>query len=693
MQSMREQKLSFKYVRSLQDQISKMVADMPDTSFASMDNLLDSVLSTAVKPLVELLGITRDELYGCCSSPNFVRALFCTYHSVFAEDRDPANVDHDEMVDMLFDGAKALENCRRAYGELKIKLNCSINNKNSRVRKYRETDSDLWVKVLSKQYAPEIPDRMYTTLEQVVALIVSQELTEARYLAYDNEKAILTDFAQQGWFRNKYAPLSDYTTHINGMEVSEFEYVFGVDFKRVMDAAQDYQDWLARSINNMLDGVVYEEHEHYLDTMSELQDKTIRLPEELIFSPDTKVDGLPQQVKTLANKLSRIHGPVKIARESSGLHIYIPDPELLEEDGAKELSSKHLAINADKYFGIGKYDIDNYRTAANIKLWKTYYSIGREVMCASSMKTHKAFKVSELLKMRPIEQRDLDFDKEVIREVQTQNSSDDLELDDYGKLVPKWCGDTVPLSELPPDHPAVRYMLDRGYDIDDLSDRLDVSYCKCAAKKGATLTHGLTNDATGRIILPIMMDGSRVSYQARMIDTWHNNMQYVWNGTSWTAVAKRTDDGIIIPVCKTNKYLNPKGASRNMLLFGYDQAVAWNKEHGRYDDLGNLGDSYCILVEGPLDVARLKDYPAMAVLGAFLSPIQASYIRRSFKHVAVIMDTDDAGKRCRESIEKQLPGIDIIDVVIPRDCKVKDVGELDYDTAFVFGHRCDPRNI
>src|SRR6266496_1106889 len=54
--------------------------------------------------------------------------------------------------------------------------------------------------------------------------------------------------------------------------------------------------------------------------------------------------------QALAEALIECHGKVRVAKESRGLHFYIPCPDCLQEDGEKELYSMHLAINVDRYF-------------------------------------------------------------------------------------------------------------------------------------------------------------------------------------------------------------------------------------------------------------------------------------------------------------------------------------------------------
>src|ERR1019366_4210417 len=100
---------------------------------------------------------------------------------------------------------------------------------------------------------------------------------------------------------------------------------------------------------------------------------------------------VPREIMLLAEKLASIHGTVVISRESSGCHLYMASPAALEQDGARELEKRHLAVNADKHFGLGAW-----RSS-----WGTY-DADNTGMC---MKTEKPYRVSTLKAMQPIHRR------------------------------------------------------------------------------------------------------------------------------------------------------------------------------------------------------------------------------------------------------------------------------------------------
>src|SRR5881394_109861 len=95
------------------------------------------------------------------------------------------------------------------------------------------------------------------------------------------------------------------------------------------------------------------------------------------------------EYKDLAKSLSEIHGTVKVARESSGLHFYIACPDCLDDYGESELYKMHLAINVEKYFA------------------------GRDG-CACCMKHGGAYNVTDLLSMRPLSDRGIEHKPQIL---------------------------------------------------------------------------------------------------------------------------------------------------------------------------------------------------------------------------------------------------------------------------------------
>lgn len=400
---------------------------------------------------------------------------------------------------------------------------------------------------------------------------------------------------------------------------------------------------------------------------------------DLIYA--SSAGSIPKEVVKLAEKLERLHGQVSIHRESNGIHLHLPDPELLETDGYKELNSRHLTVNAEKYLGIGRYDVDNYPTNENHLFWRKYRSLNKEVPCASSMKTGKQYSVDMLLHMLPIEKRGLNFDKIRHGVIKGSNGAANLVDDGTGTMVPDWCGVTVPLSLLDVNHPAAQYMINRGFDLINLSDVFGLCYCTSAAPENRAkeiyyprLAGNLKNTHEGRIIIPVWMDGHRTGYQSRVIDLVDTatDSKYIWQNNKFNPIKK---NGVFLypeKEIKIQKYRNATGSSRNNMLFGYDQAVRWNKLMGNSKE-----NSIAILVEGPLDAAKIGP-PAIAMLGKSLSDTQSTFIKKAFGKIITVGDQDKAGREAVKDIHSKLQGYPIDDLTVPYG---KDAGALSYDEA------------
>lgn len=421
---------------------------------------------------------------------------------------------------------------------------------------------------------------------------------------------------------------------------------------------------------------------------------TDHMHDEIFTTGGLGAASLPEEIIVLAKRLAKLHGPVTIASESNGIHIYIPDPELLNTDGSAELGKKHVSVNAEKYLGIGRYDVDKYPTPENKALYMKYRRHGKEVPCTDSKKSGKAYKVETLLSMLPLERR-LSLIGEVKRTVHISNMDKHLVYDENGNLVPEWCGQTVSLKDLPTNHPARDYMeRQRNYDLELLDSVWGVRYCTAALPEDravgrfySRLPHGCLNSPTGRIILPVYDDeGVRRGWQARVIDfTNAHGDKFVWTDRQqWLQVAKNGQPLFVSEQWPkgfdAHKYLNARGSQRNALLFGLKQAVEYNSNRP-------FAKRYCVLVEGPLDAIR-GGPPCIALLGKSISPVQAELIRKHFSVVCTIMDQDKAGKECLKRIYNQLHGMPIMELTVPEG--KKDLGDCTYLEAYQLVTKYDP---
>lgn len=415
---------------------------------------------------------------------------------------------------------------------------------------------------------------------------------------------------------------------------------------------------------------------------------------------------VPKEVMSLAHDLAKIHGPINIANEASGFHIYIADPDLLKKDGKVELSKKHLAINAEKYIACHPTKYPNYAGRYSVRanpcketrdIFAKFGKYNREMPCATSMKTKVNWRVDTLLAMLPITKRGKAY-ADVKPHVFQSAIRKGLVLDEHGQMVPDWVGHTIPLTQLPEDHPCIQYVVKRGYDPAKLEEQFEACYCdkakpvdRAAGRFYSKLPGGLHNTPQGRLILSIRMNGSRKGYQSRLIDKTEGGTYYVWTeNETWEAISSLQPDGTLWRRFEPtdefpkgfdpHKYLNAVGSHRNELLMGYDAAVAFNADRPK-------SKRFCILCEGPLDAAKLQA-PAIAILGKSLSVLQAKALTEQFGVICTCMDQDAAGRQCLQRINTMIPNRIGKDVRVPDGHK--DAGELSYEEAAVLAAQCDP---
>lgn len=149
-------------------------------------------------------------------------------------------------------------------------------------------------------------------------------------------------------------------------------------------------------------------------------------------------------------------------------------------------------------------------------------------------------------------------------------------------------GACVPLSELPGDHPAVRYVVQRGFDPRELVADWGVQFC----------TDHPSSLIGNRLIIPFNWEDKLVGWQARAIGL------------------------------AEIKYYTMPGLQKNRILYNGDRAA----RHG-----------LCVLVEGVFDAMRVGTN-AVALLGTSLSTTQAQIIKRCWRAACVLLDADAADK-------------------------------------------------
>lgn len=385
------------------------------------------------------------------------------------------------------------------------------------------------------------------------------------------------------------------------------------------------------------------------------------------------LDSLPREVSRFVRALVNKHGGGRLSQEAKGLHLYLPCPKCLEEKGSRELDSKHLTVNVDKYFSAGRFKNQPAKKAK----WSA--------MCHKD--NAHMMSVEQLLQYPSISLRGYDSEVRLTIAVQDESS---LVNDGKGNKIPRHPGKVVSLKELPTSHPAVEYLLKRGYDIDSLHRQFRTSYCyeewpeeePSGASQGwkyKRLPGGWKDTPQGRIIFYVDVHGVQKGWQARLIDKVEGDWRWYWHpyDNQWEAVEYKQDDTFVMREdytrglfkWKPSKYRTATGCHRNQIVMGFDAAMRWNADN-------NIKTPIVFIVEGPLDAARIGP-PACAILGKSLSTEQAQLLR-PFKKIVIVMDNDDAGRTGIIRAQNILGpmGLDYDICHIPE--KFKDVGEMCY---------------
>lgn len=378
-------------------------------------------------------------------------------------------------------------------------------------------------------------------------------------------------------------------------------------------------------------------------------------PEEpdISFTSDLQNMGLPPEVEQLATALAMRHGSVLVSKETGGLHLNMACPHCLDSEGRRELTKRHLAVNAEKYWQIGKWNSGGHsrfnRTKDNV---------------AKCMKCDRRFMVTDLLAWPTLSQRNIQDSR--VGKVNFVDNTAWLVQDVYGNIIPGGPGDgspnaVIPVNQLPEDHPAVYYLRQRHYDLNTLVDQFGCSYCaqewaenRQARRYYRKLPMGFRDSPQGRLIFFAYIEGVQRSWQQRLLDIkvpgegWAKQVELVWNGvTSFKWEPVRGFDGANWhlfpgydgePEWSPSKYRTASGTQRNQVLFGYDAAVRWNRLH-RPDK-----PPIVFSLEGPLDAGRLGP-PAVAQIGKYLSDEQVALYAKQFSIVVLVPDLDEAGQK------------------------------------------------
>ena len=402
-------------------------------------------------------------------------------------------------------------------------------------------------------------------------------------------------------------------------------------------------------------------------------------------SGEVTTQEIPKKIKDLAVALSKRHGDIYISRESGGIHLNMASPARLEVDGPSELNKRHLAVNAERYFHMGKWS----------KMRGTYNAD----LSGKCMKSDTPYRVTELLKMPTLARRGIDVEGDT--SVKISVSDKNLVDDGEGNMIPEHPGRVIPFSEIQGYCPGIEFLEGRQYNLAALERQFRCGYCiqekeesRVAGRFYKRLPDGFKDTPQGRVVFFADMLGVQKGWQARILERIRDEDYHeIWHPyrMEWVVIKIKLGDSwkMLPQYAKPEKYeWNPSkyktalGASRNAMIMGLDAAIRWNVERGR------INNPVCILSEGPLDAGRFME-PGLALLGKFLSENQALIIAKHFREVVFVADNDAVGQKTRRRIKSLLgTKVKLRDVSIPEDWispitnqPAKDPGDLSYEMA------------
>ncbi len=166
-------------------------------------------------------------------------------------------------------------------------------------------------------------------------------------------------------------------------------------------------------------------------------------------------------------------------------------------------------------------------------------------------------------------------------------------------------GEIMPLDRLPPNHPALLYLINRRFDPQLLSQVYGVGYC-------LSVHDPRHRPLVGRIYIPIRMNGELVGWQGRYVGE-----------ADWKHVAK---------------YYGLPGMHKRLMLYNYDVAKDW---------------PFLVVVESANSVWRVGP-PTVAILGKTLSGRQQVLLRGAGEGKPLILILDPDAREEMEGILSEL---------------------------------------
>lgn len=334
--------------------------------------------------------------------------------------------------------------------------------------------------------------------------------------------------------------------------------------------------------------------------------------------------------KSLVNNLAPIHGSFRLASERSGVVAYMACPHCLEVKGKAEFESKHMVILLDRW------------------LKNTFNSsVGKCMRCDAK------FTKNQLLGFPTLKERNYsDNNKNMVRSYVPKPIHYKEVVE--GVSVPYDAGVTIPLTELPKDHPAWQYLLSRQtLDLECLVRDFHPAFCvqERPTNKDIGLFYKKLPESRdtpqGRIVFHSYIKGKLSAWQSRLIEKTElvggGKMKSYLHPDTFQFINTHFEyDGKITFVppyaAKKNlpcKYYNGRFHKHN-IVFGYD-AYAQHNSNIPY------ADRTIFVAEGILDAVQLGGY-AVACLGKQLHAEQVSVLLSLAPKIVFLVQDDDAAE-------------------------------------------------
>jgi len=180
------------------------------------------------------------------------------------------------------------------------------------------------------------------------------------------------------------------------------------------------------------------------------------------------------------------------------------------------------------------------------------------------------------------------------------------------------------LGRLPSDHVAIRYIVGRGFDPQELNDKFGVRYCV----SGRVFSNIFNTSNT--LLFPIWMGGTVVGWQSRLL----YNPDKLEDAQCQALGYAKDEDGDWV---KPPKYFTSPGMEKGRVLFNYDVAQR---------------SDVVVICEGPLDAIAVGGC-GVATLGKGVTEYQARLVKAYWRAAVILLDPGDADEEMLK-LEAQL---------------------------------------